>query len=85
MEVGLDWGSLGEWLSATKLVSGGTQAELLDGAQGEEGSSRSGRNSPLPDVWVLGIVRNPTNHFQKIAVETSPFHSSRARRLCLGR
>jgi hypothetical protein len=46
-------------IPAAKLVSGRTQTELLDGPQVGKGSNRSGHNSPVPEVWVLGIVRNP--------------------------
>ena len=41
-------------------MSGGTPAEFLDAAKGgEQRQSRSGHYVPVPELWVLGIIRNP--------------------------
>src|SRR6202035_3078925 len=46
-------------IPAAKLVSGRTQTELLDGPQVGKGSSPASHYAQVPEMWVLGVVRNP--------------------------
>ena len=56
-------------------MAGEAHEKLLDGSQVGKGSSRSSHNTPMPEMWVLRIVRSPTNRFRLIADAASPVPS----------